>query len=217
MPVLSQLQQLLAGIYDIPLAHDVADFLFTERAGLPAALRSSPGDEQVLVEECDGEAAIGVFVDAGVLRRLERSNPMGSLHGGNLADMLTALEGVSHFMYLAWNASHDRGVSLLELELQAEVDKYVASLALLRAQHPAHYPRELHRLLFVQAQVDPQLAGERFDLYRRAHEGAARYCRRLERQLCSGRRALQEAIGAELRRFYRWGPARKFRFIEQLA
>ena len=77
---------------------------------------------------------------------------------GNLADYWTALEGVSHFMYLAWNAGHDRAVSLLELELQAEIDKYVASWWLLREQDPARFPAELHRLLFERTQIDAQLA-----------------------------------------------------------
>ena len=36
-----------------------------------------------------------------------------------------ALEGVSHFLYLIWNASFDRSVTLLEMELQAEIDKFV--------------------------------------------------------------------------------------------
>ncbi len=48
----------------------------------------------------------------------------------------TALEGVSHFVYLAWNAGHDKPVSLLELEMQAEVDKYVGSYWLMRRQLP---------------------------------------------------------------------------------
>jgi len=40
-------------------------------------------------------------------------------------DCCMLLEGVSHFLYLTWNAHYDRQVSLLDLELQAEVDKFV--------------------------------------------------------------------------------------------
>jgi hypothetical protein len=146
--VLQQLQEMLAGIYDLPVHYKVYDFLFTERERLPQTVRESRTDEQVLVLDEGGAAAVGLFLDAQLLERLAAANPIEALHAGNLSDYWTALEGVSHFIYLAWNAGHDRGVSLLELELQAEIDKYVSSWLLLREQDPERYPAELHRLLF---------------------------------------------------------------------
>ncbi len=62
-----------------------------------------------------------------------KSSPLVRLNESNVADYWTALEGVSHFHYFAWNAGHDKPVTLLELELQAEIDKYVASYLLLQA------------------------------------------------------------------------------------
>ena len=46
-------------------------------------------------------------------------------------------------------------MTLLELELQAEVDKYVLCAWLLREQGAGRFPRELHRVLFERAHVDP--------------------------------------------------------------
>ena len=158
--VLQQLQDLLAGIYDLPVQYKVYDFLFTERERLPQTVRESSTDEQLLVLDEGGAAAVGLFLDAQLLERLAAANPLEALHGGNLADYWTALEGVSHFIYLAWNAGHDRGVSLLELELQAEIDKYVSSWLLLREQDPARYPAGLHRLLFERSRIDVRLAGD---------------------------------------------------------
>lgn len=215
--VLQQLQRLLEDIYDVPMTHVVDEFVFTDRALLPLALRHNSSDEQVLVSEQCGEAAIGVFFDGELLERLAAANPVEALHGGNLADFWTALEGVSHFTYLTWNASHDRPVSLLELELQAEIDKYVGSLWLLRSQYPARFPTELHHLLFQRARVDASLAGERLELYHRANSYAARFCRQLEQSLRQKRTAISSATIGELRRFYRWGSARKCRHIERLA
>ena len=125
--VLQQLQDLLSDIYDLPLSYRVDDFLFTERAALPEAVRESDTDEQVLVVSDGDEAAVGLFLDPQLLARLAAANPVETLNSGNVADYWTALEGVSHFICLAWNAGHDRPVSLLELELQAEIDKYVSS------------------------------------------------------------------------------------------
>lgn len=213
--VLQQLQGLLAGIYDLPLQYNVYDFLFTERERLPETLRDSGTDEQVLVLEQGDSAAVGLFVDEKVLGRLAEANPLEALHAGNLADYWTALEGVSHFICLAWNAGHDRAVSLLELELQAEIDKYVASWWLLRAQDPERVPAELHWLLFERCRVDLRLAAGRWQLYREANDYAARFCRRLQRQLSArGTRSRGEVV-AELRRFYRFSRERKVKHIQR--
>src|SRR5688572_13107687 len=98
--MLQSLQNFLAGIYDVPLTHDVAEFLLTDRSLLPPALLSH-ADEQVYVAEADGTLWIGLFLEPAVLKRLISANPLESLHGGNIADYWTALEGVSHFVYLA--------------------------------------------------------------------------------------------------------------------
>ena len=213
--VLQQLQELLSGIYDLPLQHRVYDFLFTERERLPQTVRDSNTDEQVLVRDENGAAAVGLFLDARLLERLAAANPLEALNGGNLADYWTALEGVSHFICLAWNAGHDRGVSLLELELQAEIDKYVSSWWLLRAQDPERYPAELHRLLFERSRIDGRLAGERCQLYREANHYAARFCRRLERQLSLQAAGRPREALTELRRFYRLSRERKMTHIQK--
>jgi hypothetical protein len=213
--VLQQLQDLLSDIYDLPLQYRVDDFLFTERAHLPASVRDSETDEQVLVMDEGDEAAVGLFLDPGLLARLAAANPIEALHSGNVADYWTALEGVSHFICLAFNAAHDRSVSLLELELQAEIDKYVSSWWLLREQDPERYPAELHRLLFERTRIDERLAGGRADLYREANQNAARFCRRLERLLLAETvRRRSEAL-CELRRFYRLSRERKMTHIQR--
>jgi hypothetical protein len=219
--LLRRLQDLLGGIYDVRIAHDVYDFLVTDRAQLPACARLGHAEEELLVAPVEGdEVALSLYLDPALLARLAQADPLERLHGGNVQDCLTALEGVSHFLYLVWNASHDRPVSLLELEMQAEVDKFVVSHWLLRRQVPGHFPRELRRLLFERAGLDPRL-GARAGLYREASGYAGRFCRRLERALERGRRDPVQAEGgsvlAELRRFYRFTTAAKRAHIEQTA
>ncbi len=215
--VVRQLQDLLAGIYDVPLAYDVEQFLLTERSALPEDLRASSTDEQLLVADGGAELSLGLFLDAELLARLDAANPLDLLNGANLADYWTALEGVSHFVYLAWNAGHDRPVSLHELELQAEVDKYAATVLLLRAQDPRRFPVELHRALFERARVSETLAGARVGLYRRANRYAARFCRHLGDLLAPVGAGAQARAAVELRRFYRLTNAMKVRHIECLA
>lgn len=223
--LLSRLQALIGGIYDVSIAHDVYDFLVTDRGRLPHSARSGTADEELLVAQpADGtdELVMSLYLDPALLQRLAYADPLTSLHAGNVADYWTALEGVSHFVYLAWNADHDKPVSLLELELQAEVDKYVASYWLLRRQFPGRFPAELRRLLFERTRVDPRLDAPRAGLYREASRYAEKFCRRLERGLARAQDPHATAGGegevlAELRRFYRLTHARKRAHIERSA
>jgi hypothetical protein len=220
--ILKQLQDFIGDIYDVSISHDVYDFLVTDRRHLPAAARSSgPTDEELIVaqpEEGDtGEIAMSLYLDPELLERLARADPMERLHDGNVADYWTALEGVSHFVYLAWNAGHDKPVSLLELEMQAEVDKYVGSYWLMRRQFPDRFPAELLRLLFERTRIDPRLAAGREDLYREASRYAEKFCRRLEQSLRGARGRSQAEVLTELRRFYRLTNARKVAHIQRTA
>lgn len=216
MAPLRKLQQLLSTIYDLPVADDVREFVVTDRSRLPALQAASGTDEQLLVETgaADDECGLALFLDAALLDRLDRNDPSQSLHAGNVADFLTALEGVSHFVCVAWHAQHGHDVSRLVLELQADVDKYVAAYSLLRVQAPQRFPAELHDLLFTRCRVDAGLAAGHAGLYRLAHELAAQYCRRLEGRLRGERRTrelLPPGLHAELRRFYRLPEGRKLR------
>jgi hypothetical protein len=223
--LLSRVQWLIGGIYDVSVAHDVYDFLVTDRRRLPAAARSGSAEEELIVAQgADeaGEIGVSLYLDPALLERLARENPLVRLHAGNVADWCTALEGVSHFLYLAWNAGHDKPVSLLELEMQAEVDKYVASYWLLRRQFPGHFPTELRRVLFERSHVDPRLPAARAALYREASRYADKFCGRLERKLAHrrvrrGHNGGDREVLAELRRFYSLTHSRKRALIDGLA
>jgi hypothetical protein len=213
---LASLQDALAEIYDLPSTPDVREFLLTDRAQL-AAMSSRQSDEQLLLAEEGDTLAMALYIDPQVLLRLASRDPLESLTHENLADYLTAAEGVSHFVYVAWNTGFDKPVTLLELELQAEVDKYVLGAWLLSAQNAGRFPCELHRALFDRTRVDPVAAEGREGLYRMASRYAARFCRRLAAMLERKRRGSMRESLAELRRFYRLGNARKLAYIERYA
>jgi hypothetical protein len=214
---LASLQGALTDIYDLPSTPDIAHYLMTDRAHLAQLHGSRPTEEQLLVAEEGDTLSLALYIDAGVLERLTRQDPFASLTQDNLADYLTVAEGVSHFVYVAWNAGFDKPVTLLELELQAEVDKYVLGAWLLRAQGAGRFPRELHRALFERTHVDPAAAGNRAGLYRAASGYAGRFCRRVAARLACGTRVATRDLLAELRRFYRWSNARKLHHIERCA
>lgn len=213
---LASVQDALAEIYDLPSTPDVREYLMTDRARLRHIAAARNCDEQLLLAEEGDTLSMALFIDRGVLERLVARDPQAALTHENLADWLTVAEGVSHFVYVAWNTGFDKPVTLLELELQAEVDKYVLAAWLLSAQNAGRFPVELHRVLFERARVDPGAAQERAGLYHTASRYAARFCRRVGALLDRQRRhGMREAL-TELRRFYRWGGARKLAFIERL-
>src|SRR6185295_15653735 len=112
--MLRPLQNLLETIYDAPCGHDVRDFLLTERRQLPRERRDAAADEELVLIQRRRSASLGLYIDAAVLARLDAHDPLRALTGDNIADFWTAVEGVSHFSYLMWNARHRRGVSQLE-------------------------------------------------------------------------------------------------------
>jgi hypothetical protein len=214
--MLRSLQRLLETIYDAPSGHDVRDFLVTERQHLPAERRVQAAEEELVLVEQRRRAYLMLYIDSAVLARLRERDPLRALDGGNIADFWVVLEGVSHFSCLMWNAGYTRGISVLDLELQAEVDKYVASFWLLRIQDPTHRPRELHHTLFVRTHVNPDLPPARQHIYATATRYAARFCRALQSSLLSSRPAQRHRAIATLRRFYRLTSTEKLRYIDAL-
>ena len=212
--VLRGMQALLGRLYDVELDYDVYDFLVTDRRALesfsPDNDRRAPEEELLLAESADG-AGVALYLDEGLLRRLEQANPLGALTEQNLADYCTALEGVSHFVYSTWRLDRDAPVSLLELETQAEVDKYVTTVFLVADQQGGAYPSQVHSRLFDRVAFDARLEPDQFQRYRTAHRCAAQYCRRLERRFVRRGEAQIEALLRELRKFYRLGSTAKLR------
>jgi hypothetical protein len=213
--VLRGLQTLLGRLYDVELPYDVRDFLITDRHAVDAAANERRTLEEVLrlakTRDCAG-SGVALYLDPEVLSRLEAADPQHALTEHNLADYCTALEGVSHFVYSIWGLQRDLPVSLLELETQAEVDKYAVTVFLLAAQQEGQsYPAQVHARLFDRVSFDARLEPDQYERYRTAHALAARYCRRLERRFVNRGVARIEAMVRELRRFYRLRHSAKLR------
>jgi hypothetical protein len=164
--------------------------------------------EQLLLREDDGELAMALFVDAAALANLERHDPAARLDDRNFSDFCLAVEGVSHFIYMALAAARQRPVSQLELELQAEVDKFVCCV-LVNGQ-----TANLRGRLFGDVSYAEDLDATERERYRVANEQAGRYAAALERRFVA--RAETGAMLPEVRRFYRMDLPDKLGRIAQL-
>ncbi len=212
MKTLSRMQRGLETLYRVDTGLAVDDFVIGAEARDSLAPTRRPR-EQLLVCEADGEMALALFIDPDVLANLATHDPSRRLGDHNLGDFLLAVEGVSHFIYASWCAQAERPVTQLELELQAEVDKYVSCL--LATETAPRQSAALRQRLFADAAYEPDLDDEERERYVAANDNAHRYAAYLEETFVAPRR-IPEML-AELRRFYRQGLAAKLATIARAA
>jgi hypothetical protein len=208
------LQGLLARINDSPITQRVTDYLIGDAQACSKLMGrdlSQQEDEQVLICEQDNGHALSVYIDERVIERLQRHDPLQCLSDINLRDFCTVVEGISHFQYLVWCLQHQRQVSLLELELQAEVDKYAAATCLIFQQAHGKFQAGLHRRLFSQVSFLPTLDHESQQRYSEANRSAARFCRRNDQRFLNCRQPRLERWLGELRALFRCGHHEKLR------
>lgn len=183
--LLRRAQRRLEKFYALERAPDVVDFVRAGEAGTR---------EVLLLRERGEELELALFL------------PPGAEHeSGAEADdlVLQVLEGVSHFVYIAERARTGLPATQLELELQAEVDKFV--LLALERPFERQRGRALHVRLFEQVRFLHPPDTEAGERYRLANDLAARFVSRV----LSKREP--QSMQAELRRFYRLGQADKIR------
>jgi hypothetical protein len=204
--MLRAIQDNLQAIYRIA-APDVRRFVIDE-----AQLRSVLGDldrdaqEWVLVREGPEGIDVGVYVAAQALERLRpMSGPFEALDGAFDA-FCVATEGVSHFLMLFERARRGEPVSMLELETQAEVDKFVFATL----HHPER-AQEWHRRIFQHARLAEGLSEAEISRYTEAGRLAGAFCA----ELCA--RPHIGAILDLLRSFWRDSGAQRMDRLRRLA
>ena len=165
--------------------------------------------EQLLVREsADGMDIVVVLPVASAEAVLSRDA------SAELDAYLGAVEGISHFIHLAERARTELPTTLLELELQAEVDKWLVATLLSWDQRGAPIEDLRHRL-YGNVRYLPDLDAEERARYLLANEAANEYTARLEARYVR-RGAVAEMLG-ELRRFYQQGLAGKLDRIARAA
>ena len=211
--LLARLQLGLEALYRVETRLAIDAFVIDDGAREHLQPARAPR-EQLLLRETDGELAIGLFVDAAALANLEQHDPQARLDDRNFSDFCLAVEGVSHFIYVALAAARHRPVSQLELELQAEVDKFVCCFLLL-SRATERIPVSLRRRLYGDVAYADDLDADERERYRTANQQASRYAAALEHRFVAPEQTIP--LLAEVRRFYRMDLPAKLGRIAQLA
>jgi len=200
--MLAELQQQLSDIYRVGRHYDVRDYVITDPVlakYLGQDAISASTDETLLVSQDDDGLALSLYLDGDMLERVESADPLTCLHAESLDDLWKVLEGISHFNYVVWKAEQDRTVTLLELELQGEIDKFVSTMLLALEQADANLLNSMHGWLFDNVRFHEGFDDEQLSRYQSANDYAARYCHRLRQQLVEN----DSLVLSELRQFYR--------------
>jgi len=215
--MLRNLQKLLARLYRIEPPADVRDYLITD-ARQAQALEGEGGretEEKLLVAEGEDALHLALYLDAELLERLASQDPFQRLGADNFEDFCKVVEGLSHFNYLTWNAQADRRVTLLELELQAEIDKYMGARTLATHQARPELEATLFGVLFESPRFHDTLSAAERERYAHAARFAGWYCRSLEARYACGLPG--SAMLQELRAFYRLPQPAKLSHIHSAA
>jgi hypothetical protein len=203
------LQDELEAIYGVT-APRVHQFLLGGEAARAAGRAPQAPEELLVVEEEDG-LALGLYLDDEVLAAAAAADPHDPrprlTARAVLRRLACAAEGVSHFVYLATRAAAGRPVSLLELEVQAEVDKFALLLLHLWRRGLRRMSPALRRRLFERVRYHSHLGADELVRYREANRLGGGYARWLEGRYVS--EADLDGLLRELRRSYRLGAGEK--------
>ena len=210
--MLGRLQRGLETLYRLEPEAEVEDFIIDREARDAAGVARSPREQLLLQEDEDG-LAIGLYFEPGIMEGLAGQRAVELVEGRLFGDFMMLLEGVSHFVYVAFKAGREHKVSALELELQAEVDKYVTCV--LSTERSRVRSEGLRRRLFQDIEYDEDLSEDEQERYRVANNNALRYSASLERRFVAENRVTDMLV--ELRHFYRMSLPRKLRHIAQAA
>jgi hypothetical protein len=171
------------------------------------ALYPNGGDEvrsetgagaRLLVRETGSGVRACIYYPDAMIRRLEDKPPQRGLNDDNVDEFAVLVEELDHLLVAAERAHAGRGVSLLELELQADVSKDLVLSRFLAGENRRLRPERRawlrDRLFHARAYSDPDPG------IRQRYDDASRFALRFLRSLES-LPPLQRV--ARLRRFHR--------------
>ncbi len=188
-------------VYGLELEVDIEDFLIS--SDMCARLGHDAARAAVMVREGHSreELELGVYIGEEALDQLSEIDLTTSIRAESFELLVTAIEEVSHFAYLHFSASRERRVTQLELELQAEVDKFITSTILLASRNDGRVPRNLLDRLFGDFEIRRELEPMTRERYKAAASLASRYCTHVVQAALARDRL--SALLPELRSFYR--------------
>jgi hypothetical protein len=185
--VLARFQEQLQSIHGIRIDARVEDFLVDHDGLAVLGVHTRAPEELLVFEEAQG-ISLGLYIQPEIIQSLSGPNPpLRLLLGRLLPSYCAAAEGVSHWLYVSHRAEREVRVSQLELEVQAEVDKFASCVLGLWQLGLTRLCRLLRERLFDGVRYFAHLDAQERDRYSTANRLARSYARSLERRFVAHR------------------------------
>lgn len=192
---LTMLQLTLENYYDIDPPYSISEFVCHSAQTDTGSLNCKGTTPEMLVYREDGtNLDISLFLNPSLLTDICTETYKQSWTGNLFDNGCIVLEGASHFLYMVFNAHYDRQVSMLDLELQAEIDKFL--FAVLDTRYSDAPDKLLHRL-FCEVSYREDLSDALRHRYQQANDLAHSYCQWLHDtyELKSNNKSLLTEVG----------------------
>ncbi|EKD41871.1 MAG: hypothetical protein ACD_73C00474G0001 [uncultured bacterium] len=160
----------------------------------------------------DDTVEVALYLADDLINNLDQHDPFESITPKNLNDFCTMIEGVSHFVYYLWKAQQNLPITQLELELQAEVDKFLMLYFYLRSDQNPQVGDTIFDSLFEDFKLFDELSIEARERYLTASQLASRYCYRLKTRFQQQPHDIENVV-SEIRQFYTFAQEEKIRRI----
>ncbi|KKM95256.1 hypothetical protein LCGC14_1190050 [marine sediment metagenome] len=98
---------------------------FYAKEKIKTVVNNSYSRSQVFIRDVGNTLKISIYYPDELIKVLEDNDPRIGLHDDNIDACASFVEELDHFLFIAQNFKLNRPFSLLELELQANVTKYL--------------------------------------------------------------------------------------------
>jgi hypothetical protein len=178
LSLLQSIEQRLLSFYGTSIGLYASDFVIDDdklNQISEAHILPAPQRAQLLFTHCDQQMDIAIYVSDYLKEELISTSPLTQLTHHNLDAFCVLIEEISHFHLLTQKATEQIPVSQLELEWQAEMDKFLICSGLLFEQTADPHYLPLARKLFDHARFPASPDQQR---YIAANDLAAFFCYR---------------------------------------
>ncbi len=219
--MLSHIQKIIEKIYKVETFLDVENYLIHEPLSNTLTnqdscnIKSQSSKGYLFISQDGEELKLALYLGRETISNLKNIHLQKDFRSSNLSDFFLATEEISHFIYAVWNAMNNRQISIFEMELQAEVDKYIAAIFYSSSINSGRVPaKNIKKQLFEDSVLNPDLLSEERERYRDANRMAMKYCHYLESNYL--RKNDIPSLLKNIRHFYRLGQNGKIGHINNI-
>lgn len=219
--MLSHIQKIIEKIYKVETFLDVENYLIYEpifniqNDQDPCNIKSQSSKGCLLISQDGEELKLALYLGRETVSNLKNIHLQKDFSSSNLSDFFLATEEISHFIYAVWNAMNNRQITIFEMELQAEVDKYIAAIFYSSSINSGRVPaKNIRKRLFEDSVLNQDLLSEERERYRDANRMAMNYCHYLESNYLKKNDIT--SLVRDIRHFYRLGQNGKISYINDI-